>query len=112
MPGSAAVGVRASTDDTLVADGTFSGTEGAPVQAGSTVLEAFGPNGLNAAENLQGTGNATNPFQEVNLFIGEMAKQFTAVNAALTPAQPAVGPRAAWERVRRIGDEIFRQNFS
>jgi hypothetical protein len=99
MAGSAAVGVREDGDDNLAAAGDFTRTPNVPVQAGSTVLEHFDANDLNASESLQGA-LGYNPFSEVNLFIGEVAKKLECA------------PRAAWERIKRVGDELFRQSFS
>lgn len=101
MAGSASVGVRADGDDNVTAAGTFSRIANAPVQAGSTVIETFGALDLNASESMQGS-LGYNPFNEVNVFIGEIAKKLGS----------GVGPRAAWERIKRTGDQIFLQSPS
>lgn len=107
MPG-ASVGVREDGDDNLTAANDFSDVESAPTQHGSTVIQTHGAHGLDAAHNLQPGGEpTTNPFQEVNMFVGEMANQFTEENGGV-----AVGPRATWERIRAIGDQMFLQSFS
>jgi hypothetical protein len=99
MPNSAAVGVREDGDDNVTAAGEFSRVANPPVQAGSTVLNTYGADDLNAAQSMQGD-LAFNPFQEVNLMVGEFAKKM------------GVGPRAAWERIQQVGTELFRQSFS
>lgn len=95
----AAVGVRETGDDNVTADGTFTDAPLNPVQAGSTVLQTFGPNSLNAEVSMQGTV-PENAYQEVNILIGEMANKM------------GVGPRAAWERIKLLGDTLFSQSFS
>lgn len=99
MAGSAAVGVREDGDDNLTAAGDFTRTPNPPVQAGSTVLESFGALDLSATESLQGS-LGYNPYSEVNLFVGEMAKHLECA------------PRAAAVRIQRILQSMFEQSFS
>ncbi len=92
----AAVGIRATGAGNVTAAGTFTATPRPPVMAGSTVIEAFQDGDLNAAANLQAT-LARNPYQEVNLLIGELARNW------------ALSPVAAAQRLVTIVRSMYAQ---
>jgi len=97
----AAVGVRQSTDGNLTAGGTFTTTPRPPVQAADTVLQSnIAAGDLNMAQSLQPSGDPRNPVQEVNLFVGEMARLM------------ACGPTAAIVRIQDILTQLRLQYFT
>lgn len=99
MAGSAAVGIRQTADASLTAGGTFSSTPRKPTDAGGSILQTYGENDLNVATTMQGA-TAYNPFQEVNLFIGEMANKL------------GVSPKAAAARIVDLCRAFQTQTFN